>query len=148
MEKTLIILKPDCVSRGLIGEIIRILERRGFNVVGLKMLQLTQDRASEFYAIHKGREFYNRLVKYMASGPIVAMVIEGKDTVVSVRELIGATDPRLAVAGTIRSEYAINELMNVIHASDSVEIANREISFFFKEDEIFHYQRQEDKLWR
>ncbi|MFH1096802.1 MAG: nucleoside-diphosphate kinase [Candidatus Desantisbacteria bacterium] len=144
MERTLVILKPDCVWRGLIGEIIKRFEGEKFNIIALKMLQLSEIDTAKFYAVHQGREFYERLTEYMSSSPIVSMVLEGEKAVLRIRELIGATDPKHAVSGTIRNKYAINGLMNVVHASDSLDNAREEIAFFFKMSEIFHYQRREE----
>lgn len=144
MERTLVILKPDCVWRGLIGEIIKRFEGEKFNVIALKMLHLSVEEAEKFYIVHQGREFYERLTGYMASSPIVSMVIEGEKAVLRIRELIGTTDPKNAVFGTIRNKYAINGLMNVVHASDSLDNAREEIAFFFNNEEIFHYQRREE----
>jgi len=144
MERTLVILKPDCVWRGLIGEIIKRFEGEKFNVIALKMFHLSVEEAEKFYAVHQGKEFYERLTGYMSSSPIVGMVLEGKKAVLRIRDLIGATDPKNAIFGTIRNKYAINGLMNVVHASDSLESASKEITFFFKTEEIFHYQRREE----
>ncbi|MBI4778737.1 nucleoside-diphosphate kinase [Candidatus Desantisbacteria bacterium] len=143
MERTLVILKPDCVWRGLIGEVIKRFEDEKFNVIALRMLHLSVEEAEKFYAVHQGREFYERLTKYMSSSPVVSMVLECEEVILRVRELIGATDPKNAVSGTIRKKYALSGLMNVVHASDSLESAREEIAFFFNEDTVFHYQRRE-----
>ena len=144
MEKTLVILKPDCVWRGLIGEVIKRFEDEKFNVIALRMLHLSVEEAEKFYAVHQGKEFYERLTRYMSSSSVVSMVLEGENVMLRIRELIGATDPKNAVSGTIRKKYALSGLMNVVHASDSLESANGEIAFFFNDKEIFHYQRREE----
>ncbi|MBU1753369.1 nucleoside-diphosphate kinase [bacterium] len=144
MERTLVILKPDCVWRGLIGEVIKRFEDEKFNVIALRMLHLSVEEAEKFYAVHQGKEFYERLTRYMSSSSVVSMVLEGENVMLRIRELIGATDPKNAVSGTIRKKYALSGLMNVVHASDSLESANGEIAFFFNDKEIFHYQRREE----
>ncbi|MFH1860435.1 MAG: nucleoside-diphosphate kinase [bacterium] len=144
MERTLVILKPDCVWRGLTGEVVKRFEDEKFNVIALKMLHLTVEEAEKFYAVHQGKEFYERLTRYMSSSPVVSMVLEGENVILRIRELIGATDPKNAISGTIRKKYALSGLMNVVHASDSLESAKEEIAFFFNEDAIFHYQRREE----
>ncbi|MBU0699726.1 nucleoside-diphosphate kinase [bacterium] len=144
MERTLVILKPDCVCRGLIGEVVKRFEDEKFNVIALRMLHLSVEEAEKFYAVHQGKEFYERLTRYMSSSSVVSMVLEGENVMLRIRELIGATDPKNAVSGTIRKKYALSGLMNVVHASDSLESANGEIAFFFNDKEIFHYQRREE----
>jgi nucleoside-diphosphate kinase len=146
MERILVILKPDCIWRGLIGEVIKRFEDEKFNVIALRMIHLSMKDAEKFYAVHQGKEFYERLTKYMSSSPVVSMMLEGEKAILRVRELIGATDPKDAVSGTIRKKYALSGLMNTVHASDSLEAAREEIAFFFNEDAIFHYQRQEGLL--
>ncbi|MEK7812203.1 MAG: nucleoside-diphosphate kinase [Candidatus Desantisbacteria bacterium] len=143
MEQTLVILKPDCVWRGLIGEVIKRFEDEKFNVIALRMIHLSIEEVGKFYAVHQAKEFYERLTEYMSGSPIVSMVLEGEKAILRIRELIGATDPKDAVSGTIRKKYALSGLMNVVHASDSLESAMQEIAFFFDEDAIFHYQRRE-----
>ncbi|MFH1963033.1 MAG: nucleoside-diphosphate kinase [bacterium] len=144
MERTLVILKPDCVWRGLIGEVIKRFEDEKFNVIALRMLHLSVEEAEKFYAVHQGKEFYERLTRYMSSSSVVSMVLEGENVMLRIRELIGATDPKNAVSGTIRKKYALSGLMNVVHASDSLESAKEEVAFFFNDKEIFHYQRREE----
>lgn len=139
LQRTLIIVKPDGVRRGLIGEILSRFERKGFKIVALKMLWLTREQAEELYSPHKGKHFYEDLVKFMTSGPIVAAVIEGDEAVAVVRRMVGATDGRLASPGTIRGDYSLSKRENVIHAADSVESAIREISILFKDDEILSW---------
>jgi nucleoside-diphosphate kinase len=132
MGQTLLMIKPDAVERNLIGEIISRLEKARFIVAALKMVRLSYDDAVKFYAVHKGKPFVDELCKFMSSGPIVAMVVKSKgETVVKIRELIGATDPLKAAAGTIRHDLAVSLTKNSVHASDSVLNAEQEISFFF-----------------
>ena len=128
---TLAIVKPDAVSTGKAGKVIAHLEQNGFKVRALRMLQLTEKQAQEFYAVHKERPFYGSLVKFMTSGPAIPMVLEAPGAVAKLREVIGATDPAEAKEGTVRKLYAESKERNAIHASDSDENAVREIAFFF-----------------
>ncbi len=136
MERTLAILKPDCVRKNLIGKVIAHIEEAGFKIVAMKMLRLTPEQASMFYYVHRERAFYNDLVKFMSSGKIVALVLEKENAVEDFRKLIGATDPREAEEGTIRRLYADNKQENIVHGSDSVENAKIEIAFFFSQSEL------------
>ncbi|MEM3989202.1 MAG: nucleoside-diphosphate kinase [Desulfurococcaceae archaeon] len=136
VERTLILIKPDGVERGLIGEIISRFEKKGFRIIGLKMLKLNRELAEKFYAVHKGKEFFNELVNYIASGPVVAMVIEGESAIKVSRTIIGPTDGREAPPGTIRGDYSLSKLKNTVHASDSVDSAAYEISVIFNEHEL------------
>lgn len=131
MEQTLSIIKPDAVKRHLIGEIIRRFEKAGLHPVQLKMVNLTVEQAEEFYSEHKGREFYAPLIEFMTSGPCVVMVLEGPNAIMQNRQLMGATNPQLADAGTIRADFAESTRLNCAHGSDSSESAAREIAFFF-----------------
>lgn len=131
MARTLMILKPDAVSRNLIGEIVRRVEQAGFRVVEMKMTRLTRPQAAEFYAVHKERPFYNDLLDFMTSDRVVPMVLERDDAVAHLRKVIGATDPAKAEPGTIRKDFATNVQNNAVHASDSPDNAAREIAFFF-----------------
>jgi len=132
MGRTLLIVKPDAVERNLIGEIISRLEKARFIIAALKMVKLDYDRARKFYAVHEGKPFLDELCRFMSSGPIVPMVVRSEgDTVTRVRELIGATDPLKAAAGTIRHDLAISLTKNSVHASDSSQTAEQEIGFFF-----------------
>lgn len=135
-EKTFVAIKPDGVQRGLIGDIITRFERKGFKILAIKLLNVTDQQAKKHYEEHYGKPFYNRLVKYIQSGPIVAMVIKGYSAVESVRHIVGATSPLKADVGTIRADFAQVMEYNVIHASDSVESAKREIEIYFNENEI------------
>ena len=136
MEKTLIILKPDAVKSKNIGNIIARIEKENFKICGLKLLQIDKKTAEEFYSIHKERPFYNSLVNFMISGPVVVSVLEAKEAVTKWRKLIGATDPAEAEANTIRKLYAQNKENNAVHGSDSVDNAINEINFFFNNDEL------------
>jgi nucleoside-diphosphate kinase len=132
-EQTLAIIKPDAVSRGLVGRILTRIEEQGFRVRALKLLHLSQQAAREFYGVHAGRPFYESLTTYMASGPVVAMLLERDNAIQSLRDLMGATDPQKAAAGTIRRDYGENIERNAIHGSDASATAAVEISFFFNQ---------------
>lgn len=135
-ERTLSIIKPDATKRNLIGKIITKLEDGGLKIVAQKKIQLTQAMAEEFYAVHKERPFYNDLVGFMISGPVVVQVLEGENAVLKNREIMGATNPEEANPGTIRKEFAESLEANSVHGSDSLENAQIEISFFFNDEEI------------
>lgn len=145
MERTYLMVKPDGVQRDLVGEIISRFEKKGFKIVGLKMLRISRELAEKHYGEHVGKPFFEPLVEYIISGPVVAMVIEGKDAVSAAREMMGATNPLKAAPGTIRGSYGIDIGRNVIHGSDSPASAQREISLFFKEDELVEYSRDVDR---
>ncbi|MBT3446163.1 nucleoside-diphosphate kinase [bacterium] len=132
MEETLSIIKPDGVEKKLIGTILKKFEDYGFQITNLKYTTLTNEEAGEFYNMHKGKPFYDELVKFMTSGPCVPFVIKGEDAILRVREIMGATNPSEAAQGTIRADYADSIDRNIIHGSDSNDSALREISFFFK----------------
>ena len=136
-ERTFVAIKPDGVKRGLIGKIIARFEDKGFKIVGMKLLQVTPELAAKHYAEHLGKPFYNRLIYYITSAPVVAMVVEGYNAVESVRHLVGATDPLKADVGTIRADFAQIMQYNVIHASDSLASAEREIDIYFRPEEIY-----------
>ena len=135
-ERTFIAVKPDGVQRGLTGEIIKRFESKGYKVIGLKMLQVTDEQAKAHYAEHEGKPFYPRLIRYIQSGPIVAMVIQGYNAVAGARHLMGSTDPDKAEVGTIRADFAQVMEYNIVHGSDSVASAQREIAIYFNEDEL------------
>jgi len=137
MEQTLVIVKPDAVARGLVGEIIQRWESKGLLIRGLKMVALDQRQAEGFYAVHRHQPFFESLTRFMASGPCVAMVLEGEGAIQQVRQLMGATDPSKAAEGTLRRTFATSIEENVVHGSDSVESAAFEIPFFFSRLEIF-----------
>ena len=136
MERTFVALKPDAVKRNLIGRIVERFENKGYEIVGLKMMLVSQELASKHYGEHVGKPFYERLINYITSGPIVAMVLEGENAVEGARRMMGATNPNNAEAGTIRADFAQTMECNVIHGSDSIDSAKREIGLFFKEDEL------------
>jgi nucleoside-diphosphate kinase len=136
MSRTLAILKPDCVKKNLVGEVIARMQKADFKIVGLKMLRLTKEAAGEFYAVHKQRPFYNDLIQYMTSGPCVPIVLEKENAFEEFRKFIGATDPKEAAPGTIRRDFAESKQENIVHGSDSPENAAREIAFFFSEREL------------
>jgi len=140
-ERTLVFLKPDAIMRGLMGEIIARIERKGLKITAMKLLRLNREKAEELYEMHKGKEFFQELVAHVTSGPVLAMVIEGPNAIAVMRNLIGKTNPLNASPGTIRGDYALNVTKNVIHASDSPENAEREIRIFFREDEIVNYAK-------
>lgn len=136
MEQTLSIIKPDAVKKGVIGKIIDRFESNGLRIVAMKKLQLGRCDAKEFYAIHKERPFFNDLVDFMVSGPVVVMVLEGENAVLKNRDLMGATNPKEAKPGTIRADFADSIDANAVHGSDSPENAKNEIAFFFAKREI------------
>jgi nucleoside-diphosphate kinase len=137
MEQTLSIIKPDAVEKNVIGKILDRFESKNLKIIAAKMIELTQDQAEDFYAIHKEKSFYDDLVQFMISGPILVYVLYGESAVEKTRKIMGATDPKKAEAKTIRKDFATNVERNAIHGSDSVENAKREIAFFFDEEEIF-----------
>lgn len=137
LEQTLSIIKPDAVEQNQIGNIIEYFERDGLSVVAAKMVHLSTEQAKGFYAIHKDKPFFEDLVKFMTSGPILVMILEGEGAISRNREIMGATDPSKANAGTIRCDFATSIERNAVHGSDSAETAKKEISFFFKPNEIF-----------
>ncbi|MFZ8794447.1 MAG: nucleoside-diphosphate kinase [Acidilobaceae archaeon] len=136
VERTLIVIKPDGVRRGLVGEILSRFERKGFRIRALKMLWMTREQAEQFYEVHRGKHFYEELVKFITSGPVVAAVVEGESAISVVRLMIGATDGRKAQPGTIRGDYSLSVLENVIHASDSEESFHKEFKVLFSDLEV------------
>ena len=145
MERTLIILKPDAVQRGLIGPILTRLEQRGLKIVAMKMMQIDQALARRHYAIHEGKPFFEPLVAYITRSPVVVLVIEGDNVVQMVRQTVGATDPAKAAPGTIRGDYGITIGRNLIHASDSVETGVQEVALFFQEEELLSWRRDTER---
>ena len=145
MERTLVIIKPDGVQRGLIGPIITRLERRGLKITAMKMIQMGYDLARKHYAVHEGKPFYEGLIEYITSGPVVVMVVEGKKAIEIVRRTMGATNPMEAAPGTIRADYGLEIGRNLVHGSDGPETAAFEIPLFFNEDEILSYTRETDR---
>ena len=139
MQKTLVLIKPDAVQRGLVGEIVSRLERKGLKIAALKMLQMDKALAERHYAIHKGKPFFSSLVDFITSGPIVAAVIEGSNAVEATRRIMGETDPLKAAPGTIRGDFGLEIEQNLIHGSDSEKNAQQEINLFFSEKELLCY---------
>ena len=137
MEKTLSIIKPDAVSKNVLGKILDRFESSGLKIVAIKMLHLDQDMAEGFYAEHKGKPFFDKLITFMTSGPVIVQVLSGENAIKANRELMGNTNPEEAASGTIRSDFAESIDANAVHGSDSSESAEREISYFFTESEIF-----------
>ncbi len=136
MEQTLSIIKPDGVKKGLIGEVVKRFEKAGLKVVAMKMVHMTKKEAEGFYAVHRGKPFYNSLTDFMSSGPCVVLILEGEKAIGRNRELMGATNPKDAAAGTIRKEYAANVEQNIVHGSDAPETAAFEMGYFFNALEI------------
>lgn len=141
MEKTLVLIKPDAVERGLIGEIISRLEKRGLRLAAAKFVQVSKSFAEEHYAVHKGKPFYNGLVKYITASPVMAMVWEGENAIAAVRQTMGSTNPIEAAPGTVRHDLAVKMSRNLTHASDSPASANMEIKLWFKDEEIITWSR-------
>lgn len=141
IERTFAMLKPDAVTRGLTGQVIARLEAEGLKVVAMKMLKVEKQTAERLYEVHRGKPFYDGLVEYSMSGPVVAMILEGEGAVRKLRQVIGATDPAKAEPGTIRREFGLDILKNVIHAADSTENAEREMQIFFEKSKILSYER-------
>ena len=135
-ERTFVAVKPDGVQRGLTGEIIRRFEAKGLKIIALKLINVSKEQAEKHYAEHKGKSFYDRLIRYIQSGPVVVMVLEGINAVQAARHLMGKTNPNEADVGTIRADFAQLMEYNIVHGSDSVESAQREISIYFRQDEI------------
>lgn len=136
VERTLAILKPDCVKKNLQGEVLSRIQKAGFKVLSMRMMRLTKEEAGAFYAVHKGRPFYEGLVEFMTSGPCVLAALEKANAVSDFRTLIGTTDPKEAADGTIRKLFADNKGENIVHGSDSPENGKFEVSFFFSESEL------------
>ena len=145
MERTLVIVKPDGVQRGLIGEIISRLERRGLKLVGLKFMQITPELASRHYAVHQGKPFYEPLVAYITSSPVAVMVWEGKQAIEVVRKTMGATNPVNAEPGTIRADFGVEIGRNLVHGSDGPETAAFEVALFFREEELVSWARSAER---
>lgn len=146
MERTVVLIKPDGLQRGLVGEIMHRFERKGLKLVAVKMIQLDDSILDEWYAHHKGKSFFSDLKKYMSWTPIVAMVWEGLEGVAAVRKIIGVTKGREAEAGSIRGDFAMSGQQNLIHASDSAESAKKEIGLMFEKHELFSYESSSDVL--
>ncbi|WJY28594.1 MULTISPECIES: nucleoside-diphosphate kinase [Sporosarcina] len=141
MEKTFLMVKPDGVQRGLIGEIVNRFESKGYQLVGGKLMQISQELAEQHYGEHKERPFFGELVEFITSGPVFAMVWEGENVISTARLMMGATNPKDSAPGTIRGDFAVTVGKNIIHGSDSPESAEREIGLFFKEEELTSYKK-------
>ena len=144
METTLVLLKPDAVQRGLVGEVTGRLEKTGLKVVGLKLMQVSDELANRHYGEHIGKPFFDGLVSFITSGPIVAMALEGNNAVAIVRKTMGATNPLESPPGTVRGDLGVDIGRNLVHGSDSVESAGRELALFFEEGEMLEYSRATD----
>lgn len=144
METTFLMVKPDGVQRGLVGEVIKRLEDRGLRLTAMKMMTIERERAEEHYAEHEGKDFYQPLLEYITSGPVVAMAVAGKDAISMVRKMVGATDPHEANPGTIRGDFGIEIGRNIVHAADSPESAERELDIFFDKSEYNNYTKVEE----
>ncbi len=145
LERTLIIFKPDCVHRMLVGRILARFEDKGLRLVGLKLQHSPREQIEKHYEVHRERPFYASLVEFMTSGPVVLAVLEGPDAIAVVRRLVGATDGREAAPGTIRGDFGLDKQYNLIHASDGPETAREEIELFFRSDELLSYERAADR---
>lgn len=146
MEKSFLMVKPDGVQRNLIGEIVNRFERKGFKLAGGKLMQVSDELAKEHYSEHRERPFFDELVEFITSGPVFAMVWEGENIISTARKMIGATNPSEAEGGTIRGDFGVTVSKNVIHGSDGLESAKREIKLFFNESELVEYSK-EDSEW-
>ncbi|UCD21492.1 MAG: nucleoside-diphosphate kinase [Chloroflexota bacterium] len=146
MERSLVLIKPDAIQRGLAGKIISRLEEKGLKIVAMKMSQMDKNLAQRHYAVHKGKAFFDDLVNFITSSPIIAIVFQGINAVEIIRQVIGETDPAKAHSGTIRGDFGIDIGHNLLHGSDSLENASKEIELFFKREEILNYDRELD-MW-
>jgi nucleoside-diphosphate kinase len=142
VERTLSIIKPDAVAKNVIGQVNSRFEKAGLRIVAAKMMRLTKKQAEEFYGVHKERPFFNALVGFMSSGPVMVQVLEGENAIAMNRQVMGATNPKEAAAGTIRADFAASIDHNAVHGSDAAETAAQEIAFFFKPEEIVSYVKQ------
>jgi nucleoside-diphosphate kinase len=145
MERSLVLVKPDGVERGLIGEVFARLERRGLKVIGAKFLQVSQELAETHYAIHKGKPFYAGLIDYITSAPVMAMVWTGPNAIAAIRQTMGATRPTEAAPGSIRHDFALEVGRNLTHASDSVENGEKEVALWFRPEELVEWRRESDR---
>ncbi len=143
-ERTLVLAKPDAMQRGLAGEIVRRLEQRGLKIVGMKLMRIDEGLANRHYAEHEGKPFFNSLVEYITSAPVLAMVFDGPSAIQAVRGTVGSTNPAEATPGSIRGDFALERGKNLVHASDSVESGQRETALFFGPDEILDWERDSD----
>lgn len=141
MEKTFIMVKPDGVQRGLIGEIVSRFEKKGYQLVSAKLMTVSRELAEQHYIEHKEKPFFGELVDFITSGPVFAMVWQGEGIIASARQMMGKTNPSEAMPGTIRGDYGVNVAMNIVHGSDSPESAEREIALWFNEEDFNHYEK-------
>ncbi|MFQ5963646.1 MAG: nucleoside-diphosphate kinase [Candidatus Scalinduaceae bacterium] len=146
MQKTLIIIKPDAIQRRLIGKIITRFEEKGLEILGLRLMVISEELARKNYSVHEGKSFYEKLIKFMTSGPVIVLVLRGKNAIEVARNMMGSTFGHEAVPGTIRGDFAISNRFNLIHGSDTVESAEREIELFFGKDNLLEYERT-DLQW-
>ena len=146
MQQTLVLLKPDCIHRRLVGTLVQRFERKGLRLVGVKFVQATRDLAERHYAVHRGKSFYDSLLQFLTAGPTLALVLEGREAIAVVRQLMGPTDGTKAAPGTIRGDFALSVQNNLIHGSDSPENAAAEIRLWFRPDELVSY-RPADGAW-
>lgn len=144
-ERTLVLIKPDAVARGLVGRIVSMIEEKGMKIAGMKLMQVSDQKAKEHYSEHVGKPFFDPLIEFITSSPLVAMVVEGENAIKVMRTMAGATKPMEAVPGTVRARFAIETGRNVIHTADGPESAKREISIFFSESEILDYETVHEK---
>ncbi len=140
MERTFVMIKPDGVQRRLIGKVIQRIEQSGLKIVAMKFMSVSRELAEKHYEVHKGKSFYDGLIKYITSGPVVAMVVEGENAIARIRKLVGSTNPQEAEPGTIRGDFAQHIGRNIIHASDGEETAMKEISLWFTDEELVNYK--------
>lgn len=145
MEQTLVLVKPDAVQRGLIGEIIHRLERRGLRLIAAKFIQVSQELAEDHYGIHEGKPFYEYLLSYITSAPVMAMAWEGPNAIAAVRQTMGATNPLEASPGTVRHDFGLEIGLNLTHASDSPENGRKEVSLWFEDEELLDWERTADR---
>lgn len=145
MERTLVLCKPDAMQRGLGGEILKRLEQRGLRIIGLKLMRIDRALAEQHYAEHKGKPFFDGLVEYITSAPVIAAVFEGTNAITAVRGAVGSTDPSAAAPGSIRADYGLERGRNLVHASDSPESGRRESGLFFKDGELLSWARDTDR---
>lgn len=145
VERTLVLLKPDTVARGLCGEVLTRFEKKGLRLAAMKLMQVDEPLAKRHYSMHEGKPFFQGLIEYITAMPIVAMVWEGPNAISTVRQTMGATDPTKAAPGTIRGDFALDISNNLVHGSDSEESAKREIALFFKEAEVLSWKRPHEK---
>lgn len=146
MEKSFVMMKPDAVKRRLIGKILNRFEEKGLQIIGVKMLQISESLAKEHYGEHSEKPFFNDLVEYITSAPVLAMVIKGDDSISTIRKMVGATNPKEADLGTIRGDYALDMGRNIIHASDAPESAKREVALFFNDNEVCEYSTLDESM--